>query len=60
VAPLAKTKPRRFLKELDPDLPMLYTDQDKLKHMLTHLLRHAGKLAAPVYAIQTASLERKE
>ena len=43
MAPLAKTKPRRFLKELDPDLPMLYTDQDKLKQMLTHLLRNAVK-----------------
>jgi signal transduction histidine kinase len=41
MAPLGKGKPLRLLKALDPDLPMLYTDQTKLKHMLTHLLRNA-------------------
>ena len=43
VAPLVKEKQLRLLKELDSDLPMLYTDQDKLKQMLTHLLRNAVK-----------------
>jgi len=41
VAPLVKEKPLRLLKELDPDLPMLYIDQDKLRQMLAHLLRNA-------------------
>lgn len=43
VALLVKEKPLRLLKELDPDLPMLYTDQDKLKHILMHVLRNAVK-----------------
>ena len=43
VAPLVKEKQLRLLKELDPDLPMLYTDPNKLKPILTHLLRNAVK-----------------
>jgi signal transduction histidine kinase len=43
VAPLVKEKQLRLLKELDPDLPMLYTDPTMLKHMLTHLLHNAVK-----------------
>ena len=33
----------RLLKDLDPDLPMLYTDQDKMKSLCMHLLRNAVK-----------------
>src|SRR5262249_6789043 len=32
-----------LLKELDPALPILYTDPTMLKHMLTHLLHNAVK-----------------
>jgi signal transduction histidine kinase/CheY-like chemotaxis protein/HAMP domain-containing protein len=43
VEPLVKNERLRLVKSLEPDLPPLFTDQDKLKQVLINLLSNAVK-----------------
>jgi signal transduction histidine kinase/CheY-like chemotaxis protein len=43
VEPLVKSERLRLVKEIEPGLPPLYTDQDKLKQILINLLGNAVK-----------------
>jgi signal transduction histidine kinase len=43
VEPLLKTDRVRFVTEVEPDLPPLYTDREKLKQILLNLLSNAAK-----------------
>jgi len=43
VEPLLKPDRVRFVAEIDPDLPPLYTDRDKLKQVVLNLLSNAVK-----------------
>ena len=41
--PLVESNRERLVKEIEPDLPMLFTDEDKLKQILINLLSNAVK-----------------
>jgi signal transduction histidine kinase len=41
--PLVESNRVRLVKEIEPDLPMLFTDEDKLKQILINLLSNAVK-----------------
>jgi len=43
VEPMIKSERLRLLKVVDPDLPTLWTDQDKLKQIVINLLSNAIK-----------------
>jgi len=43
VEPLVKSERLRLVKDLEADLPSLYTDQDKMKQILINLLSNAVK-----------------
>ena len=43
VEPLVKSERLRFIKSIEPGLPPLFTDQDKLKQVLINLLSNAVK-----------------
>jgi len=43
VQPLVKSKQLRLVKEIEPDLPPLFTDQDKVRQILINLLSNAVK-----------------
>jgi len=43
VEPMLKPDRVRFVAEIDPDLPPLYTDRDKLKQIVLNLLSNAAK-----------------
>lgn len=43
VEPMVKSEKLRLVKELQTDLPLLFTDQDKLKQILINLLGNAVK-----------------
>ena len=43
VEPLVKTERLRLVRAIEPDLPALFTDQDKLKQILVNLLSNAVK-----------------
>jgi PAS domain S-box-containing protein len=43
VRPLVKSEELRLVKEIGPDLPMLFTDQDKVRQILINLVCNAVK-----------------
>lgn len=43
VEPMLKTERLRLVKAVEPDLPLLFTDQDKLRQILINLLSNAVK-----------------
>jgi PAS domain S-box-containing protein len=43
VRPLVKSERLRLVKEIEPDLPTLFTDQDKVRQILINLLSNALK-----------------
>jgi len=43
VQPLVKSERLRLAKEIEPDLPLLFTDQDKVRQILINLLSNAIK-----------------
>jgi CheY-like chemotaxis protein/anti-sigma regulatory factor (Ser/Thr protein kinase) len=43
VSPLVKSEQLRLVKEIEPDLPTLFTDQDKVRQILINLLSNALK-----------------
>jgi PAS domain S-box-containing protein len=46
MGPIVQSKPIQFVKEVDPTLPLLYTDQIKVQQILVNLLSNAVKFTA--------------
>ena len=46
IQPLVKNHQINLIKEIDPDLPLVFTDQDKVKQILINLLSNAIKFTA--------------
>jgi len=60
IAPTVQNERLRLEKAIAPDLPMLYTDQDKLKQILMHLLRNAVKFTEAGTVLVTAQRRDRE
>jgi signal transduction histidine kinase len=43
VRPMVESEQLRLVKEIEPDLPLLFTDRDKVRQILINLLRNAIK-----------------
>jgi signal transduction histidine kinase len=60
MAPTLTHERLRLEKALEPDLPRLYTDQDKLKQILMHLLHNAVKFTEAGTVMVTAQHRDRE